>query len=234
MGLASALTERFSTKCQKPNPIFALALVICLSPAGTAHADLQLLDIEPPDPFDTAVAAVKDSDFHLAARLFEDLARDDDYEAQFNLALILREGHGRPQNFVQALEWAWLARLGGVSRAVKLSDDLLTLTTPAAQAEILDRIDDRLQQRLARGDRTAVMQYVVFNRSILPQPDVQRAYIWSLIATALGLQDAAIAREETAKKLETRAILEAQEAAREMFEDQDMAVLFAESDANSR
>jgi hypothetical protein len=179
------------------------------------------------DPFGAAVQAVTAGDFFRANELFLMLAEQDDHEAQFNLAVLLRAGKGFPQNFVLALEWAWLAQLGGVARAQDISDSLIDKVLPATQVEIASHIDTRLRGRLSRGDREAIMQFVVFNRTILERPDLETAYIWSLIGAALGVQLAIEARDEISTELEARIILSAQDMAHQMFMDQNMGSLFS-------
>jgi hypothetical protein len=179
------------------------------------------------DPFQAAVQAVTAGDFFRANELFLMLAEQDDHEAQFNLAVLLRAGKGLPQNFALALEWAWLAQLGGVARAPDVANSLIDKVLPATQVDIASRIDMRLRDRLSRGDREAIMQFVVFNRTILERPDLETAYIWSLIGAALGVQPAIEARDEIARELESRIILSAQDMARQMFLDQDMGSLFS-------
>jgi hypothetical protein len=179
------------------------------------------------DPFGAAVQAVTAGDFFRANELFLMLAEQDDHEAQFNLAVLLRAGKGFPQNFVLALEWAWLAQLGGVARAPDIADSLIDKVLPATQVEIASHIDTRLRGRLSRGDREAIMQFVVFNRTILERPDLETAYIWSLIGAALGVQLAIEARDEISTELEARIILSAQDMAHQMFMDQNMGSLFS-------
>jgi hypothetical protein len=179
------------------------------------------------DPFRAAVQAVTAGDFLRAHELFLMLAEQDDHEAQFNLAVLLRAGKGLPQNFVLALEWAWLAQLGGVARAPDIADSLIDKVLPATQVDIASRIDTRLRDRLYRGDREAIMQFVVFNRTILERPDLETAYIWSLIGAALGVQLAVEARDEISTELEVRIILSAQDMAHQMFLDQNMGSLFS-------
>ncbi|MBO6898124.1 MAG: SEL1-like repeat protein [Shimia sp.] len=205
-------------------PSRAVAVVVLASLAGAAMAEAHLGDA---DPFQSAVRAVQAKDFAAATSLFETLAEADDYDAQFNLAILLRAGQGRPQNFVQALEWSLLAQLGGVERAVKLSADLSELVTPDAQADVFERIDLRLRERLAHGDRSAIMQFIELNSTTLPEPDMQTAYVWSLIAAALGLEEAAAKRDALMAELEADVILTLQDEARALFEDQEMMTLFA-------
>lgn len=228
------LTVGFLTPCKKRASAALLACVLCIVSLDRARTETEPAPPEVQDSFLTAVEAVKSDEFKRAFMLFEELAQQDDYDAQYNLALLLRAGKGEPQNFVGALEWAWLAHLGGVTRAARLSEDLMAVTTPAAQSTVLERIDERLQARLARGDRTAVMQYVTFNRGILAQPDLKRAYIWALLAAALGIETGFQARDEIAKLLEISDVLEAQEVARQMFADQELVNLFSDSASGSR
>lgn len=205
-------------------PKSVVAAVVLASLGGGAMAEAHLND---PDPFQSAVQAVQAKDFASATSLFEILAEADDYDAQFNLAILLRAGQGRPQNFVQALEWSFLAQLGGVERAIKLSADLSELVTIDAQADVFERIDLRLRERLAQGDRSAIMQYIEFNSTTLPEPDMQTAYVWSLIAAALGLNDAAAKRDALMAELESDIILKLQDEARALFDEQEMVTLFA-------
>lgn len=227
------LTVGFLTPRKKRAPAALLACVFCIVSIDGARTETEAAPTEVQDSFLLAVEAVKSDEFKRAFMLFEGLAQQDDYDAQYNLALLLRAGKGAPQNFVGALEWAWLAHLGGVTQAARLSEDLMAVTTPAAQLTVLERIDERLQARLARGDRTAVMQYVTFNRGILPQADLKRAYIWALLAAALGIETGFQTRDEIAKLMEISDVLEAQETARQMFADQDLVNLFSESASGS-
>lgn len=187
-----------------------------------------------PDPFDAAVDAVKAKDFVLANDLFFALAEQDDHDAQFNLAILLEAGKGVPQNYTLALEWAWLAQLGGVERAADLAERLAEKLLPATKETIASSIDRRLKTRLSQGDRAAIMQYVTFNQTILPKPDLETAYIWTLIGAALTIDQAAPVRDEIEPTLDMRVVLTAQDTARKLFFDQDMASLFAEDAAELR
>jgi hypothetical protein len=212
-------------KCCCALPSWGLAGVLLLTLAQPLPADNAVPTSS--DPFRAAVQAVTEGDFLRANELFLMLAEQDDHEAQFNLAVLLRAGKGLPQNFALALEWTWLAQLGGVVRAPDVADSLIDKVLPATQVDIASRIDMRLRDRLSRGDREAIMQFVVFNRTILERPDLETAYIWSLIGAALGVQLAIEAREEISTELEARIILSAQDMARQMFLDQDMGSLFS-------
>jgi len=206
-----------------PTRAIAAAALAALGTGAMAEAH-----VREADPFQSAVQAVQSKEFATATSLFETLAQKEDHDAQFNLAVLLRAGQGRPQNFVQALEWSLLAQLGGVERAIRFSADLSELVSADVQAAIFERIDQRLRARLERGDRRAIMQYIDFNSTTLPDPDMQTAYVWSLIAAALGVDNAAAKRDEIMAELETDVILTSQDEARALFDAQDMTTLFAD------
>ena len=214
---------RIKCCCALPSWVLAGVLMLTLAQPLLAREVVSSSN----DPFQAAVQAVTAGDFLRANELFLTLAEQDDHEAQFNLSVLLRAGKGFPQNFVLALEWAWLAQLGGVTRAPDIADSLIDKVLPATQLDIASRIDTRLRDRLSRGDRKAIMQFVVFNRTILERPDLETAYIWSLIGAALGVQLATEARDEISTELEARIILSAQDMARQMFLDQNMGSLFS-------
>lgn len=203
---------------------------LAISGAGLAAEEPQAN----PDPFDAAVEAVKAKNFVLAHDLFFALAEQDDHDAQFNLAVLLEAGKGTPQSYGLALEWAWLAHLGGVERAAELADRLAEKLLPATKDSIALRISQRLEARLSKGDRAAIMQYVRFNQTILTKPDLETAYIWTLIGAALNIETAVAVRDEIEEALETWVVLSAQETARTLFVGQDMALLFAADEAASR
>jgi len=207
---------------------------LCMLTACTlALHPLSLCAEETPDPFNAAVQAAKAQDFAQAADLFEVLAQAGDHDAQFNFAVLLKSGKGRPQHFAQALEWALLAQLGGVTRASTLSADLIDIVQPAAMREIEGRIKERMQDRLARGDRNAVMPYVQLTREVLQKPDLEEAYLWTLLGSALGLPDAAAERDDIAGELEIKTISKVQDAAREMFVEEKLVERFAVPPADS-
>lgn len=204
-----------------------------LTACTLAMHPLALCAEETPDPFQAAVQAAKAQDFAQAADLFEALAQAGDHDAQFNFAVLLKSGKGRPQHFVQALEWALLAQLGGVTRASTLSADLIEIVQAPALREIESRIQERMQGRLARGDRDAVMQYVQLTREVLQKPDLEEAYLWTLLGSALGLPEAAAERDDIADELDIKTIAKVQDAARDLFVEEKMAERFAVPPADS-
>jgi hypothetical protein len=97
---------------------------------------------------------------------------------------------------------------------------------PDTQADVALRIDEHLLERLATGERAAIMQYVAFNRTKYANPDLETAYIWSVIGAALSISGASGLRDEIESNLETSIILSAQDTAQKMFSEQEMINLF--------
>ena len=95
-----------------------LLAIACLMISPRAWADNHpptgaALDAE----YDAAVAFVKQQDYDAAYEAFRRLSAFEQYDAQYNLATLLRAGFGHPQDFQEALYWAWLSHLGGVAKA---------------------------------------------------------------------------------------------------------------------
>ena len=103
-----------------------ICLVILLSfilPSKLILADITTSNVT----FAEAVQAVKDKNYQHAVNLFELQAFAAQHDAQYNLALLLQSGKGRPQNYQQALFWAWSAYLGGIEPAKELKSFICDL-----------------------------------------------------------------------------------------------------------
>ncbi|MFT7494940.1 MAG: hypothetical protein ACI9RO_002398 [Alteromonas macleodii] len=212
-----------NTNCHLRLVLVGLILSTFLAPRTCIAADHLEITV---NTFNEAVDAVRDKDFVLANDLFSILSEQNDHDAQYNLAILLKSGEGTPQNFTLALEWALLAKLGGVERATDLIEALTQKVLPDTQADVALRIDEHLKGRLADGERAAIMQYVVFNRTKYTNPDLETAYIWAVIGAALSVNGASGLRDEIEGNLETNVILSSQDTAQKMFSEQEMISLF--------
>ena len=76
-------------------------------------------------------AQVASRDRSLAAAWFERAAAQDHGKAQFNLAVLLKNGDGVPQDLSAALTWAKKSRSRGVERAAGLIREIETLARKA-------------------------------------------------------------------------------------------------------
>ena len=66
-------------------------------------------------------------------------ANRSEYEAQYNLAYLLREGKGKPQNYKDALYWVFLAQLGGIELAVELAEEIENKLTEKQLYVVLEK-----------------------------------------------------------------------------------------------
>jgi uncharacterized protein len=126
----------------------AAAIMVFFLTAGASAA--QTLDEDA--RFDAATNAVRDRDFRLAVALFEPLAEADVPDAQFNLAVLLREGRGRPQNHVEALYWSALALLSDGTYAQDMVTELLERLPLGARQAVMSQLLDRPMATAAAGE----------------------------------------------------------------------------------
>ena len=168
--------------------------------------------------FAEAVQAVKDKNYQHAVNLFELQAFAAQHDAQYNLALLLQSGKGRPQNYQQALFWAWSAFLGGIEPAQELSEDLKKLLPEDSLKVTREKLIKTLQDRIDAGDRSALMELALFYKEISEEPNFEEAYLWYSIASAFLLEGAIFERDEAAGKVETKSLVELQQRAGTIFE----------------
>ena len=167
--------------------------------------------------FARAVQAVKDKDYQQALNLFEREAEKIEFEAMYNLAVLLKAGKGRPQNYIDSLYWAYLAQLGGIERAQDIIDDLTDILDETQRAPILKRVEKQLLGRINTGDFEAIPQYAGYFTTLLEEPDYAKAYQWYVIAAALGLPGMIELRDEMESELEIKDIPAFQAKSDELF-----------------
>ncbi len=196
-------------------PIICLVILLSLIlPSKLISADITTSNVT----FAEAVQAVKDKNYQHAVNLFELQAFAAQHDAQYNLALLLQSGKGRPQNYQQALFWAWSAFLGGIEPAQELSEDLKNLLPEDSLKVTREKLIETLQDRIDAGDRSALMELALFYKEISEEPNFEEAYLWYSIASAFLLEGAIFERDEAAGKVETKSLVELQERAGTIFE----------------
>ena len=196
---------------------FLAASVAMVMAANLANASGHKATVSTDSDFAKAVQAVKDKNYQLALNLFELEAQKTEFEAMYNLALLLKAGKGRPQNYVNALYWAYLAHLGGIELAEDIIDDLTDILDETQRKPILARVEGQLLERINKGDFDAIPQYAHYFISLLEEPNYEKAYQWYAIAVALNLQDMMALRDDMESKLETEKIPELQEISATLF-----------------
>ena len=195
--------------------LLASALLIFLPRALAGNHSLSddALDAE----YDAAVAFVKQEDFDAAYEAFRKLSEHEQHDAQYNLATLLRAGFGHPQDFQEALYWAWLSHLGGVAKADALADELQDLLPENALDAIREKVSAHLNNRVQSGDRAAIMHRGDYFLEILAEPDHGQAYVWYAIGAAMKLGGAYQSRNDAAKNLEPEDLIDLQEEAAQIF-----------------
>ena len=202
----------------KAAPLLAVSMVaaiLCYPQISVAES--HKTTAEPISDFARAVQAVRDKNYQLALNLFEAEAEKSEYEAMYNLALLLKAGKGRPQNYVDALYWAYLAQLGGIELADDIIDDLADILDETQRAPILERVEATLLRRINTGDFDAIPQYASYFTGLLEEPDYAKAYQWYAIAVALGLPDMTEFRDDMESEIDVEMIPELQAKTAELF-----------------
>ena len=194
--------------------IFLVIFLFLIFPSKLILADITTSNVT----FAEAVQAVKDKNYQHAVNLFELQAFAAQHDAQYNLALLLRSGKGRPQNYQQALFWAWSAYLGGIEPAKELSEELKNILPEDSLKITREKLIETLVDRIDAGDRSALMELALFYKEISEEPNFEEAYIWYSIASAFLLEGAILERNEAEGKVETKSLVELQDRAGTIFE----------------
>ena len=168
--------------------------------------------------FKEAVQAVKDKNYIHAIKIFEAQAEMARHDAQYNLAVLLNAGKGRPRNYTDALYWSWQAQLGDIKDAENLADNIIDLLPPKVAEQARTRVGEKLQARIDAKDLQAIPQFANYYLSILDEPDYGNAYIWYSIAAALGLPNTIDERDSSESQLDSKTLVEFQIKAQDLFD----------------
>jgi TPR repeat protein len=167
--------------------------------------------------FKVAVQAVRDKQFRNAVDLFLPLAENDEADAQFNLAYLLRLGLGRPQNYGEAYFWASLSALGGEERAVDLVEDLQALLPDKQREAVVKSLQDRLSKQIESGDDSAPEKLGRVYADFAVKPDMENAFVWFSICHALGKLTCEDGMARAIEDMPPEAIVKVQTKAAEVF-----------------
>jgi hypothetical protein len=167
--------------------------------------------------FTVAVQAVRDKQFRNAVDLFLPLAQNDDADAQFNLAYLLRLGLGRPQNYGEAYFWASLSALGGEERAVDLVEALQALLPDKERETVVKSLQDRLTMQIEAGDDGAPEKLARVYADFAVKPDMENAFVWFSICHALGELACKEGMARTIEDMPPETIVKIQTRAAEVF-----------------
>ena len=162
---------------------------------------------------------VKEKRYTEAVSIFEELARDNEHDAQFNLAFLISGGKGITKNYSEALFWAFLSWLGKIEKAEKLATDLVDIVPEKVVQEVRGNVLDHLFSRFENRDKAVLTELGDFYLLILDEEDFENAYLWYNVASALGVENSAEKRDKVEKELEPDTIVKMQLASRKLYEE---------------
>ena len=197
---------------------FSILILLISLTLGLSMVDANAESRKDDEAFSAAVQAVKAGDYSRALTLFEQQANKAKHDAQYNTAVLLQAGKGRPRNYPDALYWGWLAQLGGIEEAEDIANDMLNILTEDDVKAVRVRVDENLQSRLQNGEIEAISQFADYHLKMLEEPDYDTAYIWYSIAVALNIPDMIDRRDDTESEIEAKELARLQIEARELFE----------------
>ena len=197
---------------------FSILILLISLTLGLSMVEANAESRKDDEAFSAAVQAVKAGDYSRALTLFEQQANKAKHDAQYNTAVLLQAGKGRPRNYPDALYWGWLAQLGGIEEAEDIANDMLNILTEDDVKAVRERVDENLQSRLQNGEINAISQFADYHLKMLEEPDYDTAYIWYSIAVALNIPDMIDRRDDTESEIEAKELARLQIEARELFE----------------
>ena len=169
--------------------------------------------------FKTATDLVKEQKYAEALTIFQNLANNNEYDAQYNLAFLISSGKGTTKNYREALYWALLSMLGKIEKGEKLSEELIEILPEKESEDVREEVLEHLIARFERKDADVLMQLGDFYLSVLEEEDFENAYLWFNVASAVGIENADEKRDKVEKKLEPDTIIKVQLAARERHKE---------------
>ena len=169
--------------------------------------------------FKMATDFVKEKKYAEAVSIFEELARNNEHDAQYNLAFLINGGKGTTKNYGEALFWAFLSKLGKIEKAEELSNELTKLVPEKVLKDTREKVLEHLLARFENKDKSVLMELGDFYLLVLDEQDFENAYLWYNVASALGVEDSSGLRDKVEKKLEPDTIIKMQTASRNRYEE---------------
>jgi len=169
--------------------------------------------------FKMATDFVKEKKYTDAVSIFEELARNNEYDAQYNLAFLINGGKGTTKNYSEALFWAYLSKLGKVEKAEELSRDLAKIVPEKVLKDVREKVLQHLLDRFKNKDKAVLMELGDFYLLVLDEQDFENAYLWYNVASALGVENSSDIRDKVEKELEPDTIIKMQTASRKRYDD---------------
>ena len=169
--------------------------------------------------FKMATNFVKDRKYSDAVSIFRELAKNDEHDAQYNLAFLISAGKGITKNYSEALFWAFLSQLGKIEKAEELTEDLIDIVPEKVLKDVREKVLEHLLVRFDNRDRAVLTELGDFYLLVLEEQDFENAYIWYNVASALGVENSSDIRDKVEKELEPDTIIKMQEASRKRYKE---------------
>ena len=169
--------------------------------------------------FKMATDFVKERKYSDAVSIFRELAKNDEHDAQYNLAFLISAGKGITKNYSEALFWAFLSQLGKIEKAEELTEDLIDIVPEKVLKDVREKVLEHLLVRFDNRDRAVLTELGDFYLLVLEEQDFENAYIWYNVASALGVENSSDIRDKVEKELEPDKIIKMQEASRKRYEE---------------
>ena len=169
--------------------------------------------------FKMATDFVKEKRYTEAVSIFEELAKNNEHDAQYNLAFLINGGKGITKNYSEALFWAFLAHLGKIEKAEELTEDLIDIVPEKVLKDVREKVLEHLLVRFDNKDRAVLTELGDFYLLILDEQDFENAYLWYNVASAIGIENSGDIRDKVEKELEPDTIVEIQSVSRKRYEE---------------
>ena len=169
--------------------------------------------------FKVATDYVKEKKYTEAVSIFEELARNNEHDAQYNLAFLISSGKGITKNYSEALFWAFLSQLGKIEKADELTEDLIDVVPEKVLKDVREKVLEHLLARFESRDIGVLTELGDFYLLVREEQDFENAYLWYNVASALGVQNSAEIRDKVEKELEPDTIVKMQNASRKRYKE---------------
>ena len=138
--------------------------------------------------FKMATDFVKERKYSEAVSIFRELAKNDEHDAQYNLAFLISSGKGITKNYSEALFWAFLSQLGKIEKAEELTEDLIDIVPEKVLKDVREKVLEHLLVRFDNRDRAVLTELGDFYLFVLEEQDFENAYIWYNVEARWGLR----------------------------------------------
>lgn len=132
---------------------------------------------------------------------FFKLAQDGHGAAQLNLAILTAKGDGIIQNNRVALYWEWRARLSGETQAIQVIECLTAQTLPQDHESVAYKLRFTYSDQFERGNLSAAFRLGRVYNELYEPADIDNAFVWFSIASALDIKYAKAFRETVGRDL---------------------------------